>query len=305
MLARFAILLLTCLSCQAQPWWVRPVSSAVPGWIVEVVVTNATAQTFEANTFTPASVTVEWGDGSTSNLTGNATAIHTYAAASTNLMVIRGSARRLTFGAIFTRLWRLKRSMSIIEGLTLSDMQSTFQACDALSYIPAGLLVNQSSTITNLQATWRLCGSLTNPPAVSNLTLVSGLFQTWASVDQCKNFPDVSALTNVTTLGQTWAETTATNYPDISALTNVTTLANAWERCFRMTNIPPISPSTNLVNVSAAFLGSWRLNCASVKFWDTNLFPNIDTSNIPTIDHCYLNCSNLTDWTSIPNIFRF
>jgi hypothetical protein len=282
MIARLAILLLTCLSCQAQPWWVRPISATVEGWQVEIAITNAAGASFLVASLNAVALKIDWGDGAVTNFTGAALTSHshTYASASTNILTVSGGVSRLTFGSTAVIKFRLKRVLNDVQNITgLNALDSAFTSCSALRSFPSNML--------------------------STATAVTTLSGTWNGVTICKDFPEVSALTNVTTLLNTWQNTSATNYPSVAALTNVTTFDGAWSFCLTMTNIPPISSSTNLINVAGAFENNIRLICASVKFWDTNLFPNIDTNNNPTIDHCYRGCSNLTDWTSIPDIFRF
>ena len=244
------------------------------------------------------------------------------------------SVNTLTNVTTLFQTWRSSFGSAVtnfpdVSALTkATNLFGTWNYCAAAKYFPD---VSALTNVTNLGSTWRDCTAATNFPDVSTLTKATSLHLTWYKCAAATNFPAVNTLTNVTTLENTWNGcAAATNFPDVSTLTKVKSLYGTWYNCTATKYFPAVNTLTNVTtlfatwtsctgmqNTVASLLGdcSWITgqvknvdrtfeNCYDLKGEGMPLVTAITNSpGYPTgytITTCFQNCTNLTDWATIP-----
>ena len=172
--------------------------------------------------------------------------------------------------------------------------------------------VSELRKVTILDRTWLGCRAASTFPSVDTLTNVTVLQYAWANTYSGTNYPAVDQLTRVTTLAGTWQIcTNAANFPSVATLTNVTTLFNTWARCTAFTNTPDslfgdYSGLTKLTDSRGAFS-----NCVAMSGVGSN-FVNavksasytVGTASTNSSYRTFYNCTNLSDWATIPAEYK-
>ena len=206
---------------------------------------------------------------------------------------------------------RCKKITSVPPGLfnaqtNVVNFYATFDNCDLLASIPSGLF-NKHTNNTNFAWTFAKCYSLTGVPDSvfnthrKNLTFDHVFFR-------CFVLPSLPSgmFTNnplVTTFAYAFYE--CRSLPSIppglfGKNTAVTSFAYAFYGCTNLTSFPSdlFAKNTNVTTYASAFEGCIRLtgasptNSAGLKLWE--LTPT------PIGTNCFKNCSNLTDYATIP-----
>jgi hypothetical protein len=218
-------------------------------------------------------MTVDWGDGSTSEITAwdDADITHNYATAGTKTVSITGTCEAWYFNNSGDKLkFRTVENWGDV-GFTGAGLENAFQGCSNATDFGTEM---PAYTVTSLSQTWRGCSSATS-------------------------FPDVSALTSVTSLSSTWFGCSlATSFPDVNALTSVNTLSYTWFGCSSMTTVPVLpSASTALTTTTLAFrdVGSGMGGTVS-DLWNATDFPNITA-----YANTFTGCTGLTNYADIPD----
>jgi len=276
-----------------QPLGRKRVETAVPVVLGDsmIVVWKTTLTTQQVvmpyRTFKTYNCKIVWGDGTaTSTVTGwnDADATHQYAVAGTYTSTISGQQEA----------WYFRDAGS----------KAQFMGVNQWGYL--------TNSTVGLERAFDGCNNATHfaSPIDSRWGAVASLFQTFTSCWVASNFPSVSALTNVTSLAYTWGDCfAATNFPTVSNLTKATTFAGTWYYCTNMQNtvqslLGDCSWITGQVkNVSYTFYGCRRLkgNGMPLVTAITNS-PGYPTGY--TITDCFQDCTNLTDWATIPAAFK-
>ena len=269
-------------------------------------------------------MTVDWGDGSTSEITAwdDADKTHTFVSAGTQIISISGTCESWYFNdggdklkfrtveswgkIIFTALDHAFHGCENVtsfaeEGLQYSgtSLTRTWTNCFSALSFPE---VNALTSVTSLNRTWANCSSATSFPEVNALTSVTDLYCTWYKCSSATSFPDVNDLTNVTGLENTWRYcSSATSFPEVNALTSVTSLYATWYYCSACTTVPVLmASSTALTNTEHAFDGIGSgMEGEVVELWDTNNFPNI-TDHADTFD----DATGLDNYADIPEDWK-
>jgi len=192
-----------------------------------------------------------------------------------------------------------------------TDLAFTWYGCFGIrNGFPA---VSNMIKVTSLLNTWYGCYGNTNGfPYVNSLTNVNNLSYTWSSsVPQAGGFPEVSNLTKVANMEATWALCRNNqNFPSVANLTNATSLVLTWQDCGNMTNniadiLQPVSwfSSGKCKNFLYTFLRCNLLQGSAMPYVNAIMSaPGYPTGYTTT--QMFYNCTNLTDYASIPANFK-
>jgi hypothetical protein len=221
-------------------------------------------------------------------------------------------------GITFIRAWEGCTGLTSFPVLDLTGALNLFYAwigCTGLTSFP----LIDTSNATNLEGTWRNCTGLTSFPLIdtSNATNFGGA---WLGCTKLTSFPLIDT-SNATNFGGAWQNCTGlTSFPEINTAKGIT-FTNTWRACTSLTSFPTLdfalattfsltwfgsnkittSPSTicaNMVdgkvtNVGDTFEGCTAMTGQSYKFWNWTTPPT-------TTADCYLNCTGLDDYATIP-----
>ena len=255
-------------------------------------------------------ITVDWGDASSDEITTyNAAALtHTYASTSTNYdITISGQFGGIKFnnGGDKVRLRNIQNWGSTVW----STCNGAFYGCTAMTITATDL--PDTSAVIDFTNAWRTCTGLTSFPLIdtssatlftNTWTLCSGMigafpllvsssvtnFQgSWNGCLGLTSFPliDTSSGTN---FNNTWLGCTGlTSFPLIDT-SSTTGLSDTWENCTGLTSFPLID--TSLVQT---FNDTWQ-NCSGLTS-----FPLIDTSACTNFSDTWNGCTGLTSFPTI------
>jgi len=173
--------------------------------------------------------------------------------------------------------------------------------------------------VNDLSRTWAYCRNLTNGlPYINSLTNTLVMFQTYFEVSEYRlDFPEVSALTKVFSLGNTWYGCrTSSCFPSVTTLTNVagnlqyTAMDATWYDCRAMTNniAQLVQPLSYFSSGKCKYFGKTFYNCYNLKGSAMPYITAIQSApSYPTgytTTQMFYNCTNLTDYASIPAGFK-
>lgn len=123
--------------------------------------------------------------------------------------------------------------------------------------------------------------------------------------------PYVNSLTDVTDLGNTWSGCTQNkDFPSVSNLTNVTGMNTAYGSCSKLTNniadlLQPVAwfSTGKCKNFGSLFFACNDLNGSAMPYVNAIMSaPGYPTGYTHT--QMFYNCTNLTDYASIPAGFK-
>lgn len=277
---------------------------------IEVTTTNS-PQNFICKFVNPGTLHVDWGNGSSNDYNATVTVTNTYATAGVYTIRMSGFVQHIDFfiypdpGLGTPKL--ISAIKTPIRGITgLNSAYEMFKHCENITNIPAGLF-DQCPGITTFYDTFLACKKITSiPPGLFNAqTNVTTFYATFDNCDLLKDIPPglFDKHTNNLNFAWTFAKCYAlTNIPAglFDRHPKVTTFAYAFFRCYALPSIPPLlfDKNTNVTTYSKAFedcralTGESPVNSAGKKLWE--LLP------APNGTNCFLNCTNLTDYTTIP-----
>jgi len=266
--------------------------------------------------FGTTSATIDWGDGTITNITAynDPGATHTFTSGDSNRVVVVSG----TIGGFNSQasgasplLLRSILSWGPING-GVSGLAS-FQGCANLtSSIPVELdVVSDGWLSTGGGSIWYQCAKLQRAPNINSLTNISSLVSAYRGCNAMTNFSPVSNLGKVTTIGTAWQECSLmTDAPNVNSLFNVTDMNRAWLTCTKLTNASPVNNLTKNTTLVSAWQGCVSLrnppevntmtNCTSAAgAWSgcTNLRYGVSVcsmTKITSMDSSYLSCAQMT-----------
>jgi hypothetical protein len=188
----------------------------------------------------------------------------------------------------------------------VNNFYATFDNCDLITSVPVGLF-NKHTNNMNFAWTFAKCYALSDVPESvfnthrKNLTFDHVFFRCYALSSLSSSMFTNNPL--VTTFANAFSECRAlSSIPPglFNGNPAVTTFANAFYGCTNLTSFPSdlFAKNTNVTSYASTFQGCMRLtgasptNSAGQKLWE--LTPP------PTGTACFRNCTNLTDYATIP-----
>lgn len=296
------------------PYWSLWVQGFTNNQYYSMTITNAVA-----------GFTIDWGDGSVSNISGGLRVLHKYADTKLYNVKLQGTASGIYLGHDGNTRQMLKNiSNPISSGVTgITDVANLLYNAIYLSHTPTNL-ISELVGITNFTSFTYNCAALQNSPVVDTLTNnIVTLGSTWRGCTTIKVFPEVNTLTNVTTLNRSWYNcSSGTNFPAVSNLTKVVggstinALAETWYSCSASKSFPEVE---NLTGVTALYSTWWGCNAATGYpsiMGLTNLtwlstpwsysyaceeFPEIPSS-VTNIEYAWSYCSSAKSFPVISNL---
>jgi len=276
------------------------------------VTTAISPQNFIVRFVNPGILHVNWGDGITNDYNATVNATHTYVLAGVYTVRMNGFVNHIDFfifpdpGLGTPEL--ISAIKTPIRGITgLNSAAEMFKHCHNIPSIPEGLF-DQCPGITSFYDTFLECKRIKSiPPGLFNAqTNVVNFYATFDNCDSLTTIPPglFDKHINNTNFAWTFAKCySLKNVPPglFDQHTKVTTFAYIFFRCYSLTSIPPnlFDKNTKVTDFSRAFEdcrmlgGESPTNLAGKKLWELTPTPN--GSN------CFLNCTNLTDYSSIPS----
>lgn len=244
-----------------------------------VVQTSADGETFEVGTNPGGtySATIDWGDGSTSEITAHddADLTHTYARAGVYSVRITGTFTWWQGGDV-------TKIVSILGG-SIALTNFSVEGASALTGFSADLDV---SSATNVVRTWKGCSGLKSFPTLA-LPIVTNASDAWSNCSGLTSFPTLN-LPSVTQINSSWSNNSSLTTFPLLDLSKVTSAQYAWNNCSTLTSFPAIDMPlvTNLAY-------TWN-GCSGL-----NSFPLIDLSSADDLRFTWANCSALTSFPAI------
>lgn len=268
-------------------------------------------------------LTIDWGDGGVSNVTGTATNWHTYSAAGPYEVRVSGFATQIKLNINNDSAQRAWTRIGTIAGISgLNSMFYSFVAATNVVYFAPDFLGSMSpSAITDLRYAFSGMKSLTNFPSVAGMTSVSSLVNTWQNSSAIgATFPAVDTLTNVSSLASAWHTTKASSYPAVTNLRSVSDASHAWGWCTYATSFPAVSALTNCTTFTYAWAGcsaatgfpevaasSNKLNNLSYAWAGTyaSNYPEVNAlTNVTTILGTWSGCAAAKIFPAVSNLTK-
>ena len=276
---------------------------------------------------------IDWGDGSTTNVTSYSQRTHTYASAGT--YTVRATE---TVG-----IWQFNNGGDKLKILTVSSLgklilgPNAFSGCSNVTM--SGITdVPNLSTVTSLSSTFALCPLITtigrlNEWNMSTITSMEGMFYTSTSFNQYIGDWNVSNVTNMHTMfwnttfnngydsgvanSLNWNTGKVTNMinmfayntgfnQDISAwnVNKVTSFGNMFLRCITFnngnnTNVNPITlrpgiDGWDLSTISNVALDGWMVSNGGPMIFNRNL-NSWNTSKVISMSNMFYNCGSFNN----------
>jgi hypothetical protein len=240
--------------------------------------------------------TVDWGDGTSGQITGydDPDRIHNYASATICNIAINGTFSKINFQS-------QKQLIEVVNwgNVGFTDLTYAFQNCTSLSKLPEGSITGAKS-VTHFSFCFYGCSGLTSIPnelfsANPNVTDFSGCFYFCSGLTSIPNELFI-ANPNVTDFDFCFAGCIGlTSIPNelFSSNPNVTNFKECFAGCIGLTSIPNglFSANTKATDFSFCFSG-----CSGLTFIPNGLFSA--NPNVTNFEDCFKGCSGLT---SIPN----
>ena len=271
-------------------------------------------------------ITVDWGDGTESEVITTSFPTHTYAQTEVYEIKILGTCpmwgyfsgakvnsssnyytyvqyltRVKQFGELSTTRYGFALCENLIEVSgdnlvtsktfeNVTNMSYMFQKCEKLTSLDVSNF--DTSNVTNMQGMFTTCSSLTNLDVsnfdTSNVTTMYGMFSRCSSL---KNI-DVSNFntSNVTTMNEMFSSCSSLTSIDVSNFdtSNVTSMAFTFAGCSSLTSIDVSNFNTSKVtNMMGLFYSSSNLRSIDVS--------NFNTSNVSNMMSMFESCSRLTN----------
>ncbi len=169
---QFAAILIFGMAASAVAWqglWDEVYFAAAPDvpetwWQVEIQ-TTAINQPFTVRVVNGNPLKIEWGDGAVSNIVNTtlATFSHTYATAGVYTVSLSGEASNIRFGHDAATRGRLKKLLTVVQGVEgLTSFEFTFYD-SAITNIPVGMFDN-CPDITTFRYAWMYATELVEFP---------------------------------------------------------------------------------------------------------------------------------------------
>ena len=266
--------------------------------------------------------TIDWGDGSTSEVTSydDGDKTHTYATSGTYDITISG-----TFSSIYvnnsstvaTQLTAVKqwgdtgmdyfknafygcsKLASLPDGsipAAGTDFTSCFQGCSSLTAIPAGLF-DYNTAATTFQACFRECSSLTSIPSglFDNNTTATNFGYCFFGCSKIEAIPAGlfdynTAATNICRCFQGCSKIEAIPAGLFAANTAVTDFSYCFYNCITLTAIPAglFNANTAVKDFFYCFYGCSKIEAIPAGLFATN-------TAVRDFSNCFRSCSSLTD----------
>ena len=257
------------------------------------------------------SANVDWGDESSSTITAfdDPDITHTYSVEGLYTIKITGTFEAWSFNNTgdYIKVTNVHFGSSIL----FKYLALGFSRCSSLIKV-TGSIGNDG--ITSLQGCFRLCLDLASIPSglfnnCVNVTTFSGCFE------DCRVLSIPSGLfdnnTAVTTFTSCFDDCNFTSIPSglFDNNTAVTTFTSCFAICLDLASIPSglFNNNTAVLGFDSCFSGCSSLTGSSQELWlegnNTLTAPDYD-SGTPDGEFCYLNCTGLSDYASIPTYWK-
>jgi hypothetical protein len=281
---------------------------------LEVTTTNS-PQAFICRFVEPGTLHVDWGDGSNEDFNATITNSHTYATAGVYTIKLSGHVHLIDLfiypdpGLGTPKL--VSAIKTPIRGITgLTSAYEMFKHCENIPSIPEGLF-DECPGITTFYDTFLACKKITSIPAglFDAQTNVTTFYATFDNCDLLREIPPglFDKHTNVTNFAWTFAKCySITSIPAglFDRHRKVTTFDHVFYRCYALQSIPPLlfDKNTAVTTYARAFedcsqlTGASPANAAGQKLWE--LVPLVNGTS------CFKNCTNLTDYATIPAAWK-
>lgn len=227
---------------------------------------------------------VDWGDGSTSEITtwDDVDLTHTYSVAATNQITISGTFPSFFFnnGGDVTKIVSIEN----LGEIGLLELQSAFYGASNL--VTVTNTKSDTSLVTNFLNAWRSSINLVSFPLIDTSS-GTNFISAWNDCIILVSFPliDTSSATN---LNGSWKNCSSLiSFPLIDT-SSVTLISNAWSGCTAITTFPLIDTSS-----ATDFFNTWLNNSSLVSF------PLIDTSSAISLNSTWSGCTSLLSFPLI------
>jgi hypothetical protein len=279
------------------------------------VTTTTSPQNFICRFVNPGTLHVDWGDGSANDYNTTIDVTHSYPAAGVYTIRMSGYVNLIDFfiypdpGLGTPKL--ITAIKTPIRGITgLNSAYEMFKHCENIPSIPPGLF-DQCPGITTFYDTFLACKKITSiPPGLFDAqTNVTSFYATFDNCDLLQEIPPGLFDKHPNNLNFAWTFAKCYALTSVPAglfdrHTKVTTFAYCFFRCYALRSIPPLlfDKNTVVTNYSHAFedcrvlTGESPVNSAGQKLWEL--------SPTPTGTDCFLNCTQLTDYATIPTEWK-
>ena len=283
---------------------------------IEVTTTNS-PQDFICRFVNPGTLHVDWGDGSANDHNATTNASHTYAKAGVYTIRMSGTVNGIDFFIINPRggnfgtpklITAIKTPIRGIAGL--NSAFEMFKGCENIPSIPEGLF-DQCPEITTFYDTFIALRKVKSiPPGLfDKQTNVTSFFATFFKCEQLKEIPPGLFDKHPNNRSFAWTFGMCYSLKSVPAglfdhHTKVTKFDHVFFKCTALRSIPPLlfDKNTNVTDYSKAFedcrelTGEGPVNSAGKKLWELSPTPNGTT--------CFLNCTKLTDYATIPTNWK-